>query len=483
MSQKEQKTTVKNFHLNFFRHSKRGDNVLLTTDHGGWLLISDDEYLKLLKHEVSHTLYADLVSNGIILTGDNINSVIEKYKKRYQIYYRGTSLHLVIPTSCCNHSCIYCHSNAVSPSLVEETMEQKTADKVLDFIFQSPSPHIIIEFQGGEPLLAFECVRYVVKKAQKLNKERKRILQFIIVTNLSLLQDEMIEFISKNKIKVTTSLDGPRQVHNKNRKMFGGGDTYDTVIEKINKLRSKNINVGMLMVTTRYSLPYWKEIIDEYLKHGQSNIRLKYLDYLGVAKNSWDKIGYTIDEFLDFWKKSVDYIFSLNKKGILIFESNVDLILKKLYSTSDPNFLDLRSPCGIVIGQLAYNYNGDIYSCDEGRSDRYYIMGNVKKDNYNRVLQSKKAKELVTSSINENHLCDACVYKPFCGLCPVLSRSVSNSLYTSVHRDNHCKLFKFIFDYVIDRIINAPKDIKRILLGLKLKNMLDSSLKSVITRY
>ena len=362
-------------------------------------------------------------------------------------------------------------------------MNQEVADNVVDFIFQSPASEMIIEFQGGESLLEFECVKYVVNKSLKKNKALKKKISFMIVSNISLLSGDMIEFISKNNIKVTTSLDGPKYIHNKNRQFIGGGETYDIVIEKLNELKDKGVSVGMLMVTTRYSLPYWKEIIDEYITHGQYNIRLMYLDYLGVAKESWDKVGYTIDEYLDFWKKSVDYIFSLNKKGILMIESNVDLILRKMQLSTDPNFLDLRSPCGIVIGQLAYNYNGDIYSCDEGRSDRYYILGNVKTDNYTNVLHSKKAKELVNASINENYLCDACVYKPFCGLCPVLSRSVSNSLYTSVHRDNHCKLFKFIFDYLIDKIIDDPKVIKKVLLGIKLKNMLESSLnKSVVQK-
>jgi hypothetical protein len=42
-------------------------------------------------------------------------------------------------------------------------------------------------------------------------------------------------------------------------------------------------------------------------------------------------------------------------------------MLKKMLTTSDPNYVDTRSPCGAVIGQVAYNFDGKIYSCDEGR--------------------------------------------------------------------------------------------------------------------
>ena len=41
-------------------------------------------------------------------------------------------------------------------------MDKETAKKVVEFIFQSPSKQITIEFQGGEPLLNFEIVKFVV---------------------------------------------------------------------------------------------------------------------------------------------------------------------------------------------------------------------------------------------------------------------------------------------------------------------------------
>jgi len=39
----------------------------------------------------------------------------------------------------------------------------------------------------------------------------------------------------------------------------------------------------------------------------------------------------------------------------------------KILTENDPNFLDSRSPCGACIGQVAYNYDGKVYTCDEGR--------------------------------------------------------------------------------------------------------------------
>jgi sulfatase maturation enzyme AslB (radical SAM superfamily) len=48
-------------------------------------------------------------------------------------------------------------------------MTQEMADKGLDFVFRSPSQALKIEFQGGEPLLNFEMVKYIVLEAKKRN--------------------------------------------------------------------------------------------------------------------------------------------------------------------------------------------------------------------------------------------------------------------------------------------------------------------------
>ena len=70
-------------------------------------------------------------------------------------------------------------------------MTEETADKALGLIFQSPSPAIKIEFQGGEPLLNFELIRFVVERAEAINEVEKRSLQFVITTNLAVITDEI----------------------------------------------------------------------------------------------------------------------------------------------------------------------------------------------------------------------------------------------------------------------------------------------------
>ncbi len=67
-----------------------------------------------------------------------------------------------------------------------------------------------------------------------------------------------------------------------------------------------------------------------------------------------------MDEFIEFYIHSMEYILELNKKGIGFREQLSSIYLAKILTADDPNFLDERSPCGACIGQVAYNYDGKI---------------------------------------------------------------------------------------------------------------------------
>ncbi|MFC1741253.1 His-Xaa-Ser system radical SAM maturase HxsB [Nanoarchaeota archaeon] len=437
------------------------DKILVTTDQGSWIALDEKEHKKLIGGSIDDSLFRELESKGIIITSRNLGKIISNYYDRTSFLRNGTPLHILIPTLRCNLKCVYCHSAAKDADKKEYDMDHITVDKTLDYIFQTPNKKITLEFQGGEPLLAFETVKYIVEKANELNKKYKKHINFALVTNLTLMTEEILEFIIQENIGVTTSIDGHMHIHNHNRKYETGGDTYDDVKKWFQHLKEKGVHVGALMVTTKESLKYHKEIIDEYVKLGVTRIQIKYINKIGFAERCWEQIGYDVDEFIEFWQKSVDYLIELNKNGVRLKSRYVALILKKILTTTDPSFLDLRSPCGAVCGQQAYNFNGDIYCCDEGRSNEMFKMGSVCKDCYKDVVCSDKSQAIIKASINDTHICDDCAYKPWCGLCPVIAYAEQGNIIPKIPKFSKCKISKAQFDYVLEKLIFYP-DVRKI---------------------
>jgi len=460
--------------LNNYRSKKFGDKFLVTTDHGSWCFLNKEDFDLLRQDKINKKpeLFNLLEDKGIILTGKNKEKIIEKLRRKYDFLWQGTSLHIVIPTLRCNMKCVYCHASSRPLNAKGYDMDKKTAKKTVDFIFQSPSQYITIEFQGGEPLLRFDIVKYIIEYAKKLNEKYHKDLLFALVTNFILMNEEKLDFLIKNEVGICTSLDGPAFLHNKNRCFIGKNGSYFFVKKWIKKVQEEykkrkidNRRAGALITITKQSLPYWKEIVNEYVKLNLDDIYLRFLNNLGDARPVWGTISYSADEFIDFWEKSLDYVLELNKQGKKIREWFTWLILRKIIKQEEPNHFEQRSPCGAAIGQLAYNYDGDIFSCDEARmvGEDLFKLGNIKKNDYKSILTSKQTCGVVASSINDTQICDNCVYKPYCGICPVCNYAEQGSTIADIPETARCKIYKAQFDYIFKKLQN-PAD-KKIFMG------------------
>lgn len=455
----------KNIDFYFERISK--DFYFISNESGRWLIVGEKEFKNICLNKMEERSFFSLKEKNFIL--DNLN--LKKYfldKINLNRYiYSPTSLHIIVLTLRCNHRCVYCRA-VNSGEYLNTNMSLKTAFKTVDFIFSTPNSNLSIEFQGGECLLNWEVLERAVEYIISKNKKFKKNIQISVVTNLSLMNEEKMDFLISKNVAICTSLDGPEKLHNKNRLYFNGSSYALTVkwLKKIfkriegNRNGAKDSLPSALMTTTRYSLPYWWEIIEEYRNIGFNGIFIRPLSPIGFAKKVWPEIGYTSDEFLKFYEKVLDYVLYLNLKGIKFVERNAAIKLKKLLFCQDPNFLDLRSPCGAGIGQLAYNFDGSIYTCDEGRmvgatGDYIFKAGNVFEDDYRRIIGSQAVRLCLQCSLLENYpLCSKCAFKPYCGVCPVYNYETTGNTVGNMVSSQWCEIEKGIFKILVKRLMN-----------------------------
>jgi uncharacterized protein len=270
------------------------------------------------------------------------------------------------------------------------------------------------------------------------------------------MDEEKLDFLTKNSVGICTSLDGPKFLHDKNRPM-GIKSSYDETVKWIKRIKEDKNNkrdVNALVSVTKFSLPYAKEIIDEYRRLGLQKVWFRQLNNLGCAAGSWNRISFSAEEYLLFWKKGIDYVYEKRD----IWEMSSTIILQKILSERDPMLLDLMSPCGAGIGQLAYNYDGDIYSCDEARmlKEEIFKLGTVGKSSYKEVLSAPKTCSLIAASVNECYACDNCLYQPYCGLCPVIMYAQTGSMIPNLSGDMRCKILTGQFEHMFKKLVTEP---------------------------
>lgn len=449
--------------LNFYSAQKVGKKWLITLDSGDWVALSEKNYslLKSGKYKDDVFLLNVLKDRHIVLDSKNEADYVRSLRKKNMHLFYGPSLHIVAVTKRCNNDCLYCHANATGRNDSSLDMDEKTARKTVDFIFKSPNKNISIEFQGGEPLLNFDTVKFIVDYAKKKNKTAQKNLLFSLVTNMTIMDDDKLKFLMKRRVGLCTSLDGPKSVHDKNRTFLDDRGTYDTVVKWIKKIK-KNYPLEALMVTTKHSLEHPKEIIDEYRTLGFTNIQLRPMLMLGKALANKD-IMYSADEYLKFWKAAMEYLLKINKKQFLR-DRFATYIVKKFFSNS-AEFVDLNSPCGAAISTLAYDHDGKIFSCDEGRQYDLFNLGTVDMD-YEKLFMGNECQSLIASTVNDCLLCDACVWKPFCGICVVCNYAKTGNVIPILSQDDRCKILKGQFEFLMEKIL-ADKDNETFLKWIK----------------
>ena len=419
---------------------------------------SDPHYLEL---KIKHFL-RDADSNVAI------DLLALKARTKYQRLANFTGLHMFVVSLRCEHSCPYCQVSRQSDDRVAFDMSQETATKALELVFRSPSPTLKIEFQGGESLLNFPLIQFIVERALEKNLEAKRDLQFVIATNLAVLTDEMLEFCKVHGVLLSTSLDGPADLHNANRPR-PGRDSYERAIAGIKRAREVlgPDGVSALMTTTRASLVRVRDIIDEYAAQGFHNIFLRSLSPYGFAIKTKTYAAYDTGEWLKFYFEGLRYIIELNKKGTPFVESYAATILGKMLTPFETGYVDLMNPAGIGIAAVVYNYDGDVYASDESRmlaemGDKTFCMGNVHQHSYGELFGSDALltplEDSFTSSVP---MCSDCAFEPYCGADPVYHHAIQGDFVGRKPLSGFCEKNMTIFRALID-LMEEDSDTKRL---------------------
>lgn len=460
--------------LRLFNFRRVDDVYFLANDFGAWAILQADEFKSLVEGTLDEggTLYQELVTKGFIVGGISDAEFRDRFWARRDHVMYGPTLHALVLTERCNLGCQYCHSSIVGMKAMDTDMSIEVAEKCVEFALQTPSSGLTIEFQGGEPLANWDVLTHAVEHARKKNASIGKSLSFSVVTNMTMMTEEKLDWLLENKIQICTSIDGPEDLHNKVRIMKEGNswELATTWLQRVNEryrelgLDNDLYHAEALPTVTRYALPRWKEIIDQYVDLGCRAIFLRVLDPFGFAATSSKKLGYSIDEFLEFYINAFEYIIELNKQGTQVMERMAAIMLAKMIGGYDPNYLDLRTPGGGAIGQIGYHPSGRIYTSDEGRfvaamGDEFFHIGNVHENTLTEVMGSSKVRAMVLASTNEGLPgCSTCAYKVYCGQQPEYNYVTQGSIQGRMPESTWCRKHMGIFDFLVRRLAAADPE-------------------------
>ena len=388
------------FLLPFRFHIVR-NRELLVNDLGDYLSLPRGSVQRIVDRQIrpDEELYKDLIASFFISERPLprlLDSMAVRLATRKAFLDHFTALHIFVLTLRCNQNCIYCQASSKECHHEGYDMSEESLRQAIDLMFRSPSPSLTMEFQGGEPTLMPHLIRKGIKYAEEKNRTEQRRITYVICTNCVAPTDEILDLCKRYGAVISTSLDGPQFLHNRNR---GKTDSYQKVVSGIAKVRQElgADRISALMTTSEYSLDYPREIIDAYRENGFHSIFIRALNPYGLAKENDDWTAYC-DRFVAFYKQALEYILEINKSGETFIEEFATLILRKILTPFPIGFVDLQSPSGIVNGVAVYNYDGYVYASDESRmlaeyDDYTFRLGRVS-DCYENLFYGRRVQEI-----------------------------------------------------------------------------------------
>ena len=335
---------------------------------------------------------------------------------------------LMLPTEQCNMNCIYCFNGDRRQSCSRMSIEtlKQFYDITLPYL-----DYINIIWHGGEPLLM--GIDFF-KEAVELQKTYPTVkINNRIQSNLTLLNDEWIEFFKENSFKVGSSHDGIQNEQTRGKS--------DRIMNSVMALKNAGLTHGVISVISNKNVD---SLIEDYEFFKEKGLNYTTNVYVSSPDSIDDPLElepqYAIAKFCELY----NYWLNDTDSGVHLrfFELYIDYFL-----FGERNVCAYSSCLGRWMG---LKNNGDIVPCNRSFPAEY-SYGNIY--NYSKIqeaFESDGFKNLLFHSIQRREKCKTCnAYEMCVGGC---NNVAYNQGGVTENGGNFCTIFKGVYEYVFDSI-------------------------------
>jgi uncharacterized protein len=335
-------------------------------------------------------------------------------------------------TDNCNLTCDYCYiSTLETKKNMQDIVVYQFLDKLQETLKLHPSiKTITIRLAGGEPLTAFHKWKNSIEILITKLKKNNLTLQIRILTNLTILTDEMILFFKKCNIILGVSLDGLNDFHNKYRKFENGKGSFLRVENNITKLQRHNILFAVLVTISNDNIDgifnLVKFLLDNNITFRLADAKGNYIDRV--------KIQEVLDKCYEIMDNYIEKGFSAQYKHILC----------------DLNILEPSStPCNMGVNACAIYIDGSIYFCHSQFGKNNSLGSLFDKEDIVTILK----KGMKFHSLSEE--CQSCEFLSICaGGCPLYRTKDNKSPMCNIFKSSIPKIQKMIWkEEQLDKVL------------------------------
>ncbi len=260
----------------------------------------------------------------------------------------------------CNLACRYCYKEDLAVPAQGKRMSMEVAARSVDLLLRQAEqrPKVNIVFFGGEPLTNMPLIRQVVAYAEERAHELGKTVEFALTTNATLLTEELIGYFDAHRFGLSISMDGPRVVHDRNRRTVGGHGTYEVVARKVRMLlaRYRAKPVGARVTLTAGTTEV--EAIHEHLRGQLGFHEVGYAPVTGAEQAGPTLSAEELSEVYAGFERLGNQYLAAALVGRNTGFSNMHQLMTDLHEGRRKAL-----PCGAGVGLLAVDHQGGLNLC------------------------------------------------------------------------------------------------------------------------
>lgn len=388
--------------LGYFRFGRFGDGIIATNEFGEWHHFDDAEFREFLKGHVSpdDDAYAALSSKGFLRDGLDLDHVATAMRRRKKFVGLGPSQHVLDLGD---------HARGLSV---------ETAKDIIDFAMLSTSGALTFQLTAhGVPNV--DILGFLVQYSTEKNRYEGKTITHVLVANPADIDAELAQWLIDKRFKVRTRLAGSGLGA---EAISGIGRLNEAAAAK--KRQGWGVDVDVIVdADNAGSLP---AIITELHSHGVRRFRLRPVLHGDKAL--------PVADWASVHRGVVDVLLGL--QGEPLVEELTAGLVSRISQTDPTADLELRSPSGVVTGQVVYDLDGRIFPSEAARGLEEaddYVIGVVGEVSYREAITHPTLRAMAMASLLEclpgfaHHWAT-----PYIGVDPTVSLVTTGDLFATL---------------------------------------------------
>lgn len=307
----------------------------------------------------------------------------------------------------CNLGCTYCYAQQGEFGGPARNMSREVARRSVELLVNgvAPGSRVNIAFLGGEPLANREVLREATRHAAQLGDARGVHVGFSITTNGTLVTPDDGDFFEAHAFAVTVSLDGPREVHDRQRPARGGQGTFDRIMRNVAPLleRQRRMQVAARVTVTPIHLEL-VETLDAFIAAGFHSVGFSPMlrSPTGTGEMRREDLEVMLGEMIACGREYERHAL----RGERYPFANMANAMKEIAKGTHRPY-----PCGAGAGYVGISAEGELSACHRFVGDEDGAMGSLTEG----LDRARQAQWLASRHVHRQSPCTACWARYLCG--------------------------------------------------------------------